>query len=584
MNKSFIRAKPVAPRFTKYRLETGFSMLEAVVVVGVLLALAVGGFFAYGPIAENAKRAKVKSSASEVHTGVLVASIDGKSETSPQGVIDAWNASTDKIRTEILGAGTNGDFCVEATNVESPHITAREGDCETVVSAPGQDTDGDGIPDASDPDIDNDGTPNASDPTPNGDVTTPGPTTNPTANDWDGDGIGNAFDASPNAETDFMIAGWGANWSGEIGNGTTDVGVDSPTRTVMQGELAGVRMGLIAPGSSGGFYHSCAVTETNIPYCWGAGDSGQLGTGNKNASPLPAKVDTSGVLNGKFISAISTGGVNSCVIADNSPYCWGGMNATAEQLVPYGIPDPDGNLTGKTLTKIVVGNGGHYCVLASGAPYCWGNSGFGQLGNGTIGDSPAGSWIWKRSDSPVPVDLSGALAGKTITDLTTYGSGYCVIGDGEAFCWGGNYKGILGDGTTTDRPYPVAVMPGKQVSSMTGSGKNACAIADGATYCWGDGGFGGIGNGSTATPAGPTLVDTSGALAGKTVTDVMAGEMHTCVLANDEPYCWGRQGHIGGTGYAFISTPQRVGGLLADQKTVGLWISGGSTFVSYTAK
>jgi type II secretory pathway pseudopilin PulG len=48
------------------RLETGFSMLEAVVVVGVLLALAVGGFLAYGPITQNAKIAKMKSAASEV--------------------------------------------------------------------------------------------------------------------------------------------------------------------------------------------------------------------------------------------------------------------------------------------------------------------------------------------------------------------------------------------------------------------------------------------------------------------------------------------------------------------------------------
>lgn len=153
-------------------------MLEAVVVVGVLLALAVGGFFAYGPISENAKKAKVKSVASEIHTGVLVASIDGNSDTSPEKVIDDWNSHTNKIRVEILesGAGVaamtttatfqgdNGDFCVQATNVASPHIAARAGACSNVAdgydpnSLP--DTDGDGIPDETDPDIDGNGTPN----------------------------------------------------------------------------------------------------------------------------------------------------------------------------------------------------------------------------------------------------------------------------------------------------------------------------------------------------------------------------------------------------------------------------------------
>lgn len=169
------KARVAIQRPMKLRLETGFSMLEAVVVVGVLLALAVSGFFAYGPIAENAKRAKVKSVASEIHTAVLVASIDGDSTTQPQDVIEDWNSTTDKIRVEILEAGfaamtttlspsANGDFCVQATNVESPHITAREGSCADVTddSSTGSlpDADGDGIPDETDPDIDGNGTPN----------------------------------------------------------------------------------------------------------------------------------------------------------------------------------------------------------------------------------------------------------------------------------------------------------------------------------------------------------------------------------------------------------------------------------------
>lgn len=179
MSKSSVKARLVFRRFTNYRLDTGFSMLEAVVVVGVLLALAISGFIAYGPITENAKIAKVKSAASEIHTGVLVASSDGDINTRPDDVIKDWNSSTDKIKVEILpptsgGASANGDVCVQATNLESPSITAREGSCESVIGPAIADVDHDGIPDASDPDIDGDGIPNADDSTPNGDTTPPG--------------------------------------------------------------------------------------------------------------------------------------------------------------------------------------------------------------------------------------------------------------------------------------------------------------------------------------------------------------------------------------------------------------------------
>lgn len=196
MSKSFIKARSIVRHFTHYRLETGFSMLEAVVVVGVLLALAVGGFFAYGPIAENAKRAKVESAASEVHTGVLVASMDGNPATNPQDVIDTWNNSTDKIHVEILEAApavaamttaapsknADDDVCVEAINVKTPYIKARRGACSDVTSPSDADIDGDDIPNSSDPDIDGDGTPNGSDP------------------DIDGDGIPNAKDETPGGD------------------------------------------------------------------------------------------------------------------------------------------------------------------------------------------------------------------------------------------------------------------------------------------------------------------------------------------------------------------------------------------------
>lgn len=149
MGKGFLKVRQIIHRSKSFKMETGFSMLEAVVVVGVLLALAVSGFLSYGPIIDNAKKAKVKSAASEIHTGVLVASMDSDTNTKPQDVIDAWNGSTDQIFVEILkpAAGeisANGDYCVQATHKQNPLIIARTGACEGVPGGPPADTGGGG--------------------------------------------------------------------------------------------------------------------------------------------------------------------------------------------------------------------------------------------------------------------------------------------------------------------------------------------------------------------------------------------------------------------------------------------------------
>lgn len=195
MKKSLFKARN--------RLETGFTILEAVVVVGVLLALAVGGFFAYGPIAENAKKAKVRSIAAEVHTAVLVANIDGDPATKPDDVIKDYNNSNSQVKVEILDsiaaiaamttseskAGDNGDFCVQATNIANPKIFSRTGSCSNVPGGFNPDVDGDGIPNDTDPDVDGDGIPNGSDPDVDGDGIP-----NASDPDIDGDGIANAAD------------------------------------------------------------------------------------------------------------------------------------------------------------------------------------------------------------------------------------------------------------------------------------------------------------------------------------------------------------------------------------------------------
>jgi type II secretory pathway pseudopilin PulG len=95
----------------------GFSMLEAVVVVGVLLALAVGGFIAYGQVTANAKKASTESAASSVYTAAAAAEMDGDNATTVGTVLKAYNDSTDAITVKASGSGET--LSVQATNADN---------------------------------------------------------------------------------------------------------------------------------------------------------------------------------------------------------------------------------------------------------------------------------------------------------------------------------------------------------------------------------------------------------------------------------------------------------------------------------
>jgi hypothetical protein len=81
---------------------------------------------------------------------------------------------------------------------------------------------------------------------------------------------------------------------------------------------------------------------------------------------------------------------------------------------------------------------------------------------------------------------------------------------GEAFCWGNNHYGQLGDGSAGQGPnsLPVAVLGGRSWTSLsTGSSHTCGVITSGDAYCWGQNASGQLRNGSTSgQQRTPTLV------------------------------------------------------------------------------
>ena len=103
---------------------------------------------------------------------------------------------------------------------------------------------------------------------------------------------------------------------------------------------------------------------------------------------------------------------------------------------------------GKTISQISA-SGNHSLALDSeGQIYAWGSNSYGQLGNGGT----------TRSNTPVKVDTSGVLAGKTISQISAAAvSDYSLALDseGQIYAWGYNLNGQLGNGTTITSNTPV---------------------------------------------------------------------------------------------------------------------------------
>ena len=288
-----------------------------------------------------------------------------------------------------------------------------------------------------------------------------------------------------------------------------------------------------------GDFSSCAVMAAGSAQCWGDNTNLQLGHSVAAYGDAPAQVAT---LDGSgpttTVMSLAAGSAHSCaVLEDGSAKCWGtglsgrlGDGSSETSSTPLLVAGLDGTSPEKSVVVIAAGSSHTCAVLGDGSAKCWGTNFSGQLGNGTT-DS---------ASEPVAVtDLDGASPGATAISISAGAAQSCaVLADGSAKCWGSNTSGRLGRGTDEDSLVPVLVsgltggMPATTVRSIATAVQHTCAVlGTGAVSCWGANFNGQLGDGKTDASNAPVGVpDIDGTTPAKTAIAVSMGDAHSCAL------------------------------------------------------
>ena len=296
---------------------------------------------------------------------------------------------------------------------------------------------------------------------------------------------------------------------------------------------------------------SCFIYSNNQTFCWGVNYGGGLGSGGDNYTtmPLPFNILPGAIPNGVYLRQLTSGGYHTCAIASNKQiYCWGynyygqlgnGVFFTDSRQP---VQTLSGQIPAGVYPQSITSNVEHTCALASNnQAYCWGHNEYGELGNGTTSNANV-PMIVAQGAIPLGVHLTQINAGRDHT---------CALAsNNQAYCWGRNQYGQLGNGTMNNSyvPTPIAqglIPQGVYLTQIQAADYYTCALAsNNQIYCWGQNSAGNLGNGDSANRHVPTPTRLGAIPPGVMLKQLSASFSHACVVTvNNQAYCWGNNSY-----------------------------------------
>jgi alpha-tubulin suppressor-like RCC1 family protein len=313
--------------------------------------------------------------------------------------------------------------------------------------------------------------------------------------------------------SDGMLACWGGNATGQLGDGTRgdrasptawQTGVvelaTGPHHTCAVTSAGGVRCWgrnedgevdgipssepILTPADVGlpemsrvvavGGSHTCSQLQSDAIWCWGLNAEGQLGRPNSSERGPPA------ASNLPFPVALTAGDGHTCVLdATLTVSCTGRNNELQIDTMPGDAYTPRPAITNASRLEA---RGWYSCALVLGDVQCWGDNMFGQLANGGHDNRGTPATVV----TPASRFWLGARHGCARPDTTN-----------ETYCWGANDNGQLGDGTRVSTTQPVRAAMFDTGAYLTLGDRHTCMISlDGTIECVGDNSRGQLGDGT----------------------------------------------------------------------------------------
>jgi alpha-tubulin suppressor-like RCC1 family protein len=282
---------------------------------------------------------------------------------------------------------------------------------------------------------------------------------------------------------------WGSAFDGELGSVTTlsqceQTALPCSTTPVLATHM---QFSSIVAGAQS----TCGLEASSSAYCWGANFYGQLGNGSTVANSSPQLV-----AGGLRFTQLVAGRFHTCgITTDQDAYCWGwdwtgqlGAGDVSAERCTYFSLDPC-----STTPRLVTG--AHKWVLLSaddratcgvdttGVTYCWGLD---IGGNDGLYCQEADN-LQGCAHAPIQVGSDHRFRDISIGDVHRCEQ----TADEKIECWGANYWGAFGDGTTEYSATPVTAAGGAAYPFFIATRTGVCGLeANGHAQCWGNDAYG----------------------------------------------------------------------------------------------